>query len=330
MNLGAYFFSDRVVLRISGAREVSAARPGPSRARRGARAARGNPQAEGLHHGPGAAERVRHGPQSAHGVVAVTTGILQLLDRRELRAVLAHEIATSRTATSSSRRSGGDGGGDRLRCPVAHVRGHVGGRRDDSGERGSGGAGLLLMLVAPLAATLVQLGISRSREYLADEAGANLSGEPESLARALRKLRALCGRDSGGRRSGDGQSLHRQPAHGRGAAGTAVLDAPIHRGPCCATARTRGHEAGRRVSASGGRVGQSGTIDVVMNARRPGGQAGTIDVVMNAQAAGWGRPAPARSRTMQREAGNSTLTASNGKMMPPPSARSSTRRSVVQ
>ena len=129
------------------------------------------------------------GRNPAHGVVAVTTGILQLLDRRELRAVLAHEIGhvVHRDILISS-----------IAAVMAAAIGYAaqslmfagmfGGRRDDSGERGSGGAGLLLMLVAPLAATLVQLGISRSREYLADEAGANLSGEPESLAQALRKL----------------------------------------------------------------------------------------------------------------------------------------------
>ena len=65
-----------------------------------------------------------------------------------------------------------------------------GARREDEGEEahGSMAGGLLMALVAPIAATLVQLGISRSREYLADEAGAQISGDPEALARALEKL----------------------------------------------------------------------------------------------------------------------------------------------
>jgi heat shock protein HtpX len=63
-----------------------------------------------------------------------------------------------------------------------------GGRHDDDEERGSMMGGILLAIVAPIAATLIQLGISRSREYLADETGARLTGDPEALARALEKL----------------------------------------------------------------------------------------------------------------------------------------------
>jgi heat shock protein HtpX len=118
--------------------------------------------------------------------VAVTTGILQLLDPNELRAVLSHEIGhiAHRDILISS-----------IAAVLATAIGYAaqslmfagmfGDRRDD---RGGGAAGLLLMLVAPLAATLVQLGISRSREFYADEAGAELSRHPEMLASALRKL----------------------------------------------------------------------------------------------------------------------------------------------
>ena len=62
------------------------------------------------------------------------------------------------------------------------------GSQNDDESEGSAGGGILVALVAPLAATLIQLGISRSREYLADETGARISGEPEALARALVKL----------------------------------------------------------------------------------------------------------------------------------------------
>jgi len=120
-------------------------------------------------------------------VVAATRGILEVLDRDELRAVLAHEIGhvVHRDILISS-----------IAAVMATAIGYAaqslmfaglfGGRRSDDDD--SGAAGLLLMLVAPLAATLVQLGISRSREYLADDAGAELSGEPDKLASALAKL----------------------------------------------------------------------------------------------------------------------------------------------
>jgi heat shock protein HtpX len=120
-------------------------------------------------------------------VVAVTAGILRLLDERELRAVLAHEIShvRNRDVLVSSIAA-------TLAAAVtwlAHLAGWFGGSRDD--EHGASPLqALLLALTAPIAATLLQLGISRSREYLADQSGAGLSGDPEGLARALEKLHA--------------------------------------------------------------------------------------------------------------------------------------------
>ena len=189
MNLGAYFFSDRLVLRISGAREV-----GPAEAPElhgivdelARRAGIPKPKVFLIEREQPNAFATGRSP--AHGVVAVNTGILELIDRGELRAVLAHEIGhiVHRDILISS-----------ISAVMAAAIGYLaqslmfsgmhGGRRDGH-ESASGIGGLLLMLVAPLAATLVQLGISRSREYLADEAGAELSGEPEALAQALRKL----------------------------------------------------------------------------------------------------------------------------------------------
>lgn len=187
LNLGAYFFSDRVVLRISGAREVTSEQAPALHSLVEELAVRaGIPKPKVCVIDQQQPNAFATGRNPAHGVVAVTSGILQLLDRRELRAVLAHEIGhiANRDILISS-----------IAAVLAAAIGYMaqslmfaglfGGRRDDNG---SAAGGLLLMLVAPLAATLVQLGISRSRELLADDAGARFCGEPESLAQALRKL----------------------------------------------------------------------------------------------------------------------------------------------
>ena len=188
MNLGAYFFSDRIVLRVSGAREVSVAEAPDLHAivDELARAA-GIPKPKVCIIDQEQPNAFATGRNPKHGVVAVTRGILGLLDRAELRAVLAHEIGhiVNRDILISS-----------IAAVMATAIGYAaqslmfaglfGGRHED--EEGSGAGGLLLMLVAPVAATLVQLGISRSREYLADDAGARLSSQPGKLADALAKL----------------------------------------------------------------------------------------------------------------------------------------------
>jgi heat shock protein HtpX len=189
MNVGAYFFSDRLVLAMSHAAEVS---PGQAPelhrivAELASRAGIPKPRVFVV---PGAQPNAfATGRNPAHGVVAVTEGILSLLDRREVRGVLAHEIAhiKNRDILVST-----------IAAAMASVITYAAqalsfatlfGGRDDRDEEGGGGGGFLLALVAPLAATLVQLGISRSREYLADETGAALAGDPDALADALVKL----------------------------------------------------------------------------------------------------------------------------------------------
>jgi heat shock protein HtpX len=129
------------------------------------------------------------GRNPAHGVVAVTRGILGLLSPRELRGVLAHEIAHIRNrdilvSTVAACLAGAIG-------YAAHALGFLGlGARhsDDEGAHGSPLAGIAVMLLAPIAAMLIQLGISRAREYLADETGARLAGDPLALASALGRL----------------------------------------------------------------------------------------------------------------------------------------------
>jgi heat shock protein HtpX len=187
LNLGAWFFSDRLVLAMSRARELR------------------EDQAPGLH--AMVAELAQEagipkpriyfmedlqpnafatGRSPQKGVVAVTAGILRILDERELRAVLSHELShiKNRDVLVSSIAA-------TLAAAItwlAHLAGWFGGRDDREGA--SPVQTLLLALTAPLAAMLLQLGISRSREYLADQSGARLSHDPEALASALEKLHA--------------------------------------------------------------------------------------------------------------------------------------------
>jgi heat shock protein HtpX len=187
MNLGAYFFSDRIVLAMHHAREIDPAEaPDLHRtvAELSARAGIPMPRVYLIPEAQPNAFATGRNPSKA--VVAVTEGILGLLSARELRGVLAHEIAhiknrdilvSSIAAALAS-----------LVTYVAHAFGFLGLHGRDEEEHGSPAGGLLLALVAPFAATLIQLGISRSREYLADETGARLSGDPEALASALMKL----------------------------------------------------------------------------------------------------------------------------------------------
>lgn len=127
------------------------------------------------------------GRNPQHASVAVTEGILNLLTDEELEGVLAHELGhvNNRDILISSIAATIAGAITYL----SHFAMFFGG--DDRDERrGSGAVGLLMMILAPLAATLIQLAVSRSREYQADESGAHLTGNPYALASALAKLDA--------------------------------------------------------------------------------------------------------------------------------------------
>lgn len=188
MNFGAYFYSDKLVLRMSRARELSATEAPQVHAiveELSERAQLPKPRVYLIPEGQPNAFATGRNPE--HAVVAVTDGILQLLNRRELRGVLAHElshvknrdvlVATVAAAIATAV------------TYIAHVlqfSAFFGGMQDD--DEGSPFGALILALVAPLAASLIQMGISRSREYMADATGAEISGDPEGLARALEKL----------------------------------------------------------------------------------------------------------------------------------------------
>jgi heat shock protein HtpX len=130
------------------------------------------------------------GRDPQRGVVAVTTGMLDLLSPRELRGVLAHELAhiKNRDILVGSVAAA-------LATAITYLANVVqfsalfgGGSSQDDEEAGSPWGALAFTFVAPLAATLVQMGLSRSREFMADETGARICGDPEALARALERL----------------------------------------------------------------------------------------------------------------------------------------------
>jgi heat shock protein HtpX len=191
MNLGAYFFSDRVVLRMHGATEVPRERAPELHSLVEELAQKAQiPKPKVFVIAEEAPNAFATGRNPEHGVVAVTEGILRVLNERELRGVIAHELAhiKNRDILISS-----------VAAAIASLISYAaqaltfgslmgGSSSDEEGEGSSPLAGLLVALVAPIAATVVQLGISRSREYLADETGARISGDPEALARALTKL----------------------------------------------------------------------------------------------------------------------------------------------
>jgi heat shock protein HtpX len=193
LNLGAYFFSDRLVLRLHGAREASFAEALGLHAvvqEVAARAGIPKPRVYLMEADQPNAFATGRNPQ--HAVVAVTTGLLRIMSPRELRGVIAHEIGhiRNRDILVASVAAA-------IAAAVAHLASIVQwgaifgmGGRDDGDEGGSVFGTLALAIVAPIAATLVQLGISRSREYLADETAARLTGDPEGLAQALKRLTA--------------------------------------------------------------------------------------------------------------------------------------------
>jgi len=125
-----------------------------------------------------------------HSAVAVTRGILNILDDKELEAVLAHELSHIKNydillGTLAATIAGAI-------TMLARFAFWFGGGSDDN--RGNAIAGLLLLILAPLAAILIQLAISRSREYAADNGSADITGRPHSLVSALEKLHSVAKR----------------------------------------------------------------------------------------------------------------------------------------
>ncbi len=128
------------------------------------------------------------GRNPEHAAVAVTTGIMQALNREELEGVLGHELAhiKNRDILISSIAAVMAGAISYLATMAQWAMIFGGGRNNEEG--GNPIATLVMMIVAPLAASLIQMAISRSREYIADAAGARICGHPKALASALQKL----------------------------------------------------------------------------------------------------------------------------------------------
>jgi heat shock protein HtpX len=192
MNFGSYWFSDKIVLAAYGARQVSEAEAPMLYRIVHNLALRARMPMPKLYIMPSdAANAFATGRNPQHAAVAVTEGILRLMNERELTGVLAHELSHVRNrdiliSTIAATLAG----------VIVHIANMAqwaaifgGFRRSDDGEGGSSGLELILMaILAPIAATIIQLAISRTREFAADETGARMSGDPLGLASALRKL----------------------------------------------------------------------------------------------------------------------------------------------
>ena len=192
MNFASYWFSDKIVLSMYGAREVSL-HEAPDLYRLVQRLAQrtGIPMPRVYIIPSDAPNAFATGRNPQHGAVAVTEGILRLLDTDELAGVLAHELGHIRNRDTLIMTVAATlAGAITMLAHMAQWGAIFGfGRRDEEDSGGGGMLSLLFMaILAPIAATLIQLAISRSREYFADSTGAAIAGSPSGLARALEKL----------------------------------------------------------------------------------------------------------------------------------------------
>ena len=193
MNFFSYWFSDKIVLKMYRAREVTPQEHPKIHEIVSHLTARANLPMPRIYIIPEEAPNAfATGRNPEHAVVAVTEGLLKLMNRDEVMGVLSHELAHiknrdiligSIAATMA--------GAIMIIANMARWTAFLGGGSDDEAGGGLGGIGMLLMsILAPIAAMLIQMAISRSREYQADASGASFVGHPHGLANALEKLGA--------------------------------------------------------------------------------------------------------------------------------------------
>jgi heat shock protein HtpX len=195
MNLGSYWFSDKIVLAMYRAQEIAPqSHPQIHQIVQELAQQAGLPKPRIFLIEDDSPNAFATGRNPNHAVIAVTSGILRILSLQELKGVLAHELAHvknrdilvgSIAATMA--------GAIMILANMARWAAIFGGSRDS--EEGGGGGGiislLVMIIVAPIAALLIQMAISRSREYQADSSGAQFSGNPLGLAGALEKLETV-------------------------------------------------------------------------------------------------------------------------------------------
>jgi heat shock protein HtpX len=188
LNFFSYWFSDKLVLRMYNAQEVDET-SAPQFYRMIAELAQkaGLPMPRVYVIDEAAPNAFATGRNPEHAAVAATTGIMQVLSANELRAVMAHELThvlhrDILISTISATMAGAI-------SMLANFAMFFGGR-DGEGRPANPIVGLLVAILAPIAASLIQLAISRAREFEADRGGAELSGDPRSLASALQKIHA--------------------------------------------------------------------------------------------------------------------------------------------
>ena len=197
MNFGSYWFADRFVLAMYGARELSEQdAPDLFRIVRELATGIAMPMPRIYLVPSDSPNAFATGRSPEHAAVAVTEGILKLLTPDELRGVLAHELSHVRNRdTLISAVAATLAGVIMMVARMAYWAALFGGMRRDEREEGGSPFGFLAMIiVAPIAATLIQLAISRAREYQADASGAHILHRPQELADALEKIARVSNR----------------------------------------------------------------------------------------------------------------------------------------
>jgi len=192
-NMFSYWFSDKIVLRMYGAQEATEAEAPMLWGVTHDLALKMNMPMPKVYVIPSDSPNAfATGRNPKHAAVAATQGILRMLTREELEGVMAHELGHVRNRDILiGTIAAAIAGAISLLANMAQwamIFGGFGGRRDD--DEGSGGVigGILMIILAPIAALLIQMAISRSREYQADATGARICGNPLWLANALKKL----------------------------------------------------------------------------------------------------------------------------------------------